>query len=258
MAKQSRGEKAKWKQISNRPDLSINFIIENKDLLDFKIVSRNIRINRYYIFNELEDYVDWTTILLYHREVLTDEDILNNTWRFNWRSISYSQDLSEDLIELIPNQLDWQVVIARHKYSEEFLLKYKDYLNWEQVIAMQSLSMEFLEEHAQMLIPHKYSIYMYQKFTEDFMRKYKDKLDWKLICMHQNLSLEFIEEMSDYVDWNWISIRQKKMNKDFIIKNKDKLNLAALLKRKIVLPKEIKNSDYAQVFRYYEKHFRAG
>ena len=67
MAKQSRGEKAKWKQISNRPDLNISFILENKDFLDFKIVSKNIRLTRYYCFNELEDYVDWTAILLYHR-----------------------------------------------------------------------------------------------------------------------------------------------------------------------------------------------
>lgn len=255
MAKQSRDEKAKWKKLSELPNLGISFILENKDKLDFKLVCKNNRINKYYCFGELENYVDWTTVLLYHKDVFTEEDIYNNIWRFNWRSISYSLDLTEDLIALIPNHLDWQVVIARHKYSEEFLMKYKDYIDWEQVVCMQSLSMKFLEENRTMLLPHKHSIYMNQKFTEDFMRKYKDVLDWKLISMHQNLSLEFIEEMSDYVDWNWISIRQK-LNKEFILRNKNKLNLAVLLKRKITLPKEIKDSDYAHIYHYYEKHFR--
>lgn len=258
MAKQSRGDKAKWKQISQKSDLSISYILENKDNLDFKLVCRNNKIDRYYILGELSEYVDWTVILLYHREVLTDEDIFNNVYRFNWRSISYSQDLTEDLIALTPNHLDWQVVIARHKYPEEFFVKYKEYIDWEQVISMQSLSMDFIKNNWYGLLKnYKYTVYMNQKFTEDFMREYKDKLDWKLISMYQNLSLDFVEEMSDYVDWNWISIRQKKMTKEFILKNKNKLNLSALLKRKsIVIPKEIKNSDYAQIYRYYIKNFK--
>lgn len=258
MAKLSRGEKARWKDLSNRTDLTVDFLIENKDKLDFKVICKNIKIDRNVILGELIDYVDWTSIILYHHDSLHDEDFWNNCWRVNWRSVSYSQNLTEEVISICPEQLDWQVVIARHKYDEEFLTKYSKFLDWNQVISMQKLSMEFIENNSEKLRPYKYAVYMNQKFTEDFMRKYKDKLDWDLISRYQNLSLEFIEEMSDYVDWNWISIRQKKMDKEFILRNKNKLNLSVLLKRKIVLPKEIKNCDYAQVYKYYQKHFRAG
>jgi hypothetical protein len=59
--------------------------------------------------------------------------------------------------------------------------------------------------------------------TEPFIAKYKDILVWRSIITYHNLSEDFIEQNSDYIDWSYLTSKQK-LSENFIIKHSDKLN----------------------------------
>ena len=247
MAKMSRKEKEKWKNLSSKP-LTMDFILENKEYLDFKLVCKHSILDQKFIEENLIDYVDWTALTLYQN--IDKEFIWNNAQKVNWVSVSYSKDLTVDHLEKYKSMLDWKTVIIRHKYEEETLIKFKKYIDWQQVCIYQKLSVDFIKEHHLLLFPFKYEIAKYQKLSEEYLEENKDNLDWDIISEYQTLSEDFIDKMSDYVNWTWITEKQK-MTKKFIMSHLVKLNLYRLMTSKRYIPSDLKKSDLYYICNYY-------
>lgn len=252
----TRKEKEKWKNISSKP-LDLKFMLDNKDYLDFKLVSKNSMISFGVIAKELEDYVDWNNIVIYQPEAIIEESadfIWNRAYKIDWEKISCHKDLKVEHLDLYGGYLNWNAVVARHKYTEEELLRFEKNVDWSQACISQKLSSEFIDKHWLKLYPYKYEICKYQKLTEEFLEKYKDSLDWSLISQYQTLSESFIDKMSDYVDWDWISEKQK-LSKQFISDHADKLNIFRMIMLKRSLPTDIKHSMYGSICKYYIKNY---
>ncbi len=249
-------EKAKWKAISS-DKLDIEFIAKNKEYLDFKLVCKNSLITVYDINKyKLKDYIDWTNFVLY--QTVEPEFIWNNCRKVDWTKVSAAPELNAFMMDNYGGYLNWSIVTGKHKFSEEILLQFKDKIDWKQACISQKLSMEFIDNNFNMLKPYLYEVCKYQKLTEKFIRNHKNELDWNTISEYQKLSERFILEMSDYVNWVWISEKQK-LSKEFILQNKDKLIMTRIFcRKKISLPKEIKNSEYFKIYKIYSKALEVG
>jgi hypothetical protein len=61
--------------------------------------------------------------------------------------------------------------------------------------------------------------------SEHYIEKNSEKLNWQMICQFQNLSENFIERNLDKISWFKLSLGQKRLSEEFILKYIHKLNI---------------------------------
>lgn len=161
-----------WNLISNL-DLSLNFISEFKDKLNWDILSYGIIKESEDVILEFKEYINW--------KILCSSKILSeNTLRFcyeyvDWCTVAIFQELSTDFIFDFEKYMDWHLLSLFQKLSEELIIEFKDKVNWTFVS-------------------------MAQKLSQEFIRKYKHFLDFQTINCFQNLSEEFRKEFIELDD----------------------------------------------------------
>lgn len=84
----------------------------------------------------------------------------------------HCKKLSEDIIRVYQDKLDWSSVSEYSILSEGFISEFQDKVDW-------------------------YKISRFQKLSEEFIRKFQDKVHWECISIYQELSEEFVKEFSD-------------------------------------------------------------
>jgi hypothetical protein len=230
----------------------IEFIRKNKDKIDFRYYLTNYTFTEEMI-REFYDYLDNDILTITQKVPL---DILNDKWNeFNLDLVSYYQKLNTDFILQHADELNFPLlllggniteeiikdpilfdkisinqVIKYVNLSEEFLTKKDFYFNWKFISYYQTkLKEEFLEIYNSILNFDMLS--ERQELSEEFIKKYKNKLNGKLVSMKSsnNISESFIELNKDFFDGKMISKYKKNLSEDFILRNKQWLNIDYLL-----------------------------
>lgn len=112
----------RWDMISRSQDLSREFILKYKDLIDFNTLN-------------LKNYIK-----------LENSD-LNNISEINWDYISMRDDLSKEFISEFKDRLNWSYVTVNIFFSEEEMKEYSDYIDWRLASICQEYSEDFANEH---------------------------------------------------------------------------------------------------------------
>lgn len=137
-----------------------------------------------------------------------------------WNKLSYSELLSDEVIEKYADKLHWRE-LSQHQYlSEEMIRKFSRKVDWYNIVIHQKMSEPLIEEFSNNL--RWVDICVYQKLSESFIEKHQDKVNWINICCYQVLSEEFIEKHANEVNWKFISTYQK-LSETFIEKHFDKI-----------------------------------
>lgn len=143
--------------------------------------------------------------------------------------------LSEKFIRKYADQLDWTAV-RYEKFREEFIEEFIDYINITALITRRQLSMSFIEQH---IAPHATAsewllIASFQTLTTNFIFEHLDTLPIEGMMYKQDFTSDFImQHCKTRQVWSIVSARQK-MDKDFIQKNFDKLDITVLCQNKRV------------------------
>lgn len=62
----------------------------------------------------------------------------------DWKTMSFTQVLSEDLIREFADKVDWGHISGNQKLSEDFIREFKDKINWNYIVERQNVSDEFI------------------------------------------------------------------------------------------------------------------
>jgi len=183
-------------------------LLSLKDILlaHAHVFNSHVMKYRYYtsfFVSALPELIDWRWLARYKP---VDEHILTTHWRkFDIRTVSKYQTLSEDFIRKKALYLHWQF-ICRKPLTEAFLNEQHEHLDWSAVARYQKLSEAFILRHIFHFKDHQQrtaDLCQYQELSEDFITKHKHWLNLNAIALYQNLSYEFLQRFT--VDLSLVS-----------------------------------------------------
>ncbi|CAG7581404.1 MAG: gp563 [uncultured marine phage] len=119
-------EDLNWAYISQKQDLNRDFIMRNKDLLDFDQLN-------------LKNYM-----------TLEDADIRSLSWPtniINWNYISMRDDLSIEFVREFKDMVNWKFVSINISFTEEEMEEFSEFIDWKMATICQVYSEDFSEKH---------------------------------------------------------------------------------------------------------------
>lgn len=190
-------KKINWNKISSLQTLTINFLREYKEHINWRI----------YLITHA------------HKEIITENFLEEFKNYIDWAYITVP--LSEDTIRKYQDKVDWTQVVINQKLSENFMREFQHKLDWSAISFHQDLSEDFIREFYYKVDWN--SISRKKNLSENFIREFRDKVNWETISIHQTLSEDFIREFQDKVDWKYIYYYQT-LSEPFFIEMKEYFN----------------------------------
>ena len=200
--------KLDWYWISQEQFMTLEFIADNINLINWKVIPTNFNIS--YLLNDgfvvlFKDKPIWENIG--HMEKVT-EDCLNlfydNIPETAWIDIFENKKLSLDFIEkyisnnkCVSNDI-WNSISEYEHMTNDFIDKYKNFLDWN----ILSENYPFTKEN---IIKFQNNISFYNLSKNDIINddvlnlilsiaKKPEKFDWEYISEYSNISLDFAEK----------------------------------------------------------------
>ena len=220
-----------WEEMSDRKDLTNQFIKDNRRKLNFTKILKNYPDLSLDIVDACRNHLDWDELIVYHD--ILPQNFLDLHWNhLDWKNVSM-MDLSFEKLLAYGGFLDWDYLTTYKRFGEKRIELVYEFLNKKLMCEHQRLSCEFIDEHWLDLRFYKIEICKFQRLSVSFMRKHAASLPWLFVCEHQILSSAFMDEMSGYFDdFCWVTISEKqKMTKEFILKYRNNLNMSMIILR---------------------------
>lgn len=127
--------KINWSALSKNQNIDLSFVRENRDFLDWKILTSNkkvINIQEDKILDEFVAFLDWSYISD-HIE-LTNQVLVKYKDSLVWKSVNKSFDYNKfdlSVIENINDKIDWTKLSSSSIiFTEEFLHQYRNRIDW--------------------------------------------------------------------------------------------------------------------------------
>ena len=211
-----------WDIISENQFMTLEFIYDNKDLINWPLLCKNIKTE--YLLNEafielFKEYDIWN-ILIWSKNInegyiIDHLDKLSNDQILELLDIRKLKEISiKKIINLYPNIENIYMVISEN----------------------QDLSMEFIEENINLLDMDE--IIQNQNITFDFIIKNKDNISLNLLSYNDHLNetllikiYNIIDTFNDTFDWDYIS-EYVNISKDNVKLIKE-LNKSKLIEKKM-------------------------
>jgi hypothetical protein len=214
-----------------------------------------------HIINNIELRMKYEHSLFTNPNLFTIEKYINEN---NFNAFIYNMSLTEDVIEdfldtlksmgKFDNNLSWLGISINPNLSEKFHRKYIDKVNWWHFnYNNKNISENFYDDNSEKVSWTKISTNC--KLSKEFIEKYKDKLDLDKLKIHyfentfetsrDGFNLEEVDEkLSVNTSWNKI-INQYKVPINYIVKNKENINLSELCAQKFD----------AKIYSNYKDHY---
>lgn len=136
-----------WWNISCRDDLTMDFVREHADYINWYALSKNesFEVDEDFL-DEFKDKIIWKNITRYSKS-MNEHFARKFKDLIDWNAISYKKFLSDKFIEDYAHRINWRVLWKYRKVEEDFLRKFKSYIVWEIVCLQQRFSLEFVQEN---------------------------------------------------------------------------------------------------------------
>uniref|UniRef100_A0A1B6L981 Uncharacterized protein n=1 Tax=Graphocephala atropunctata TaxID=36148 RepID=A0A1B6L981_9HEMI len=90
-------------------------------------------------------------------------------------------------------QTEWDDLSQKYELSEEMMRMFQNKLNWHSIAKYQNLSSTFIKEFIEyQLNPYIELVCRYQHLTPDFLEEFKDRVDWNIIVERSDIPVEII------------------------------------------------------------------
>lgn len=137
-----------WWNTSCRSDLTMEFVREFQDAINWYVLSKNEYFKPSEDFvDEFKDRINWNNFTRYSKSMNESFAIKFKDY-IDWGVLSFQKYLSNDFIRKHADRINWKILWKYRKVDEEFLDKFNDYIIWDIVCTQQKLSIDFVKKHA--------------------------------------------------------------------------------------------------------------
>lgn len=181
-------------------------------------------IKKFYTIEEIRE----------HKNILT---------KIDWFNVSLTHKFNLDELREFKDYLDWYVISAMIPMNNDMIIEFQNYISFNDLIMNQQVSEYIINKFEDKIDFTAY--FNHQSHDEDFMMSKLNKVnnDWSYLLYNKKLSIDFLERHKDdmviyrhkgntKLKCNEIYdciIRTQKLTNEFILKNKNKLNMNLLL-----------------------------
>jgi hypothetical protein len=224
-----------WKRVSERADLTPQFINKFKSKLDFnQIVSNKTMFLNESFFRKYKDKIDLKKAVLNHD--IPESFIEKNFSGTDWHSVGYYKQLSTKFLNKHWEKIPFDVLINRQILSKNILNKiiihnkYYNYLNISNIrdfVNKQAFNLDenLLDKYLTLVEEDCIKIHLEGasvliNLSEKFLNKYKEYFNHKIfhnISKFQNLSEKFMIDNLQELDWKGIA-RFQNFSFEFFVK----------------------------------------
>lgn len=182
-----------WNEISNRHDLTEDFIREFADNINWRVLSgsENLVLSDEFL-EEFSDKIVWPWISSYKRLELRDLRRWKN--KLYWEGICRNQKLSEEAIREFSDRMKWDIISASQKLSEKLMEDVLNFLDISSIARRQKLSEAFIEKHWDVFKPYINFIARHQKLSAPFVWKHIDVLDIDAMAKNSKINMNLREK----------------------------------------------------------------
>lgn len=182
-----------WNEISNRHDLTEDFIREFANSINWRVLSgsQNLVLSNDFL-EEFQDEIFWPWISSYKNLELKDLRRWKN--KLNWKVVCRNQKLSEEAIREFSDRMDWDNVSTWQKLSENLMEDVLSQLDIASITCNQKLSEDFIEKHWDVFKPYINFIARHQKLSAPFVWKYIDVLDIGAMARNGKINMNLREK----------------------------------------------------------------
>lgn len=200
-----------WDNISNRRDLTDEFIREFANYLNWDQLSSNSNIYlSETIMEEFKDKINW--VLISGNKLLEPWEIDKYKDLLNWERLTKWQKLTDEQMYKYSHLLNWDYIDCQ-KLSIQFMEDYFNLLPIEDIARHQKLTEEFIEKHIEAFKPYMCWISRYQKLSPKFVWKYIDCLNLSGLAdngkLYPYIQSKFIYLVSNKIIPKWWDIYTK-------------------------------------------------
>ena len=198
----------RWDGILERDDITINFIKNNRDIIDSHHSSK------------------WLWAKISEASYITNNIIIDNLdlpWK--WQHVIKNKNLTLDLFDRLPKNIThqdwvWRDLSCISCLTEDFVKKHNDKSwSWADLILNPSISRKFIKDNFNKIISEK--IYIHPCA---FIPKLADKIfdlevdiDYHLLSNNYHLSYDIIKKYENH-NWEWADLLGRTLSKDIILR----------------------------------------
>lgn len=194
-----------WYRISERDTIEPLVLTTFRDRLDWTRICQNINMLEvldYQQILELENYINWTTLAMWHASDFSQEQIAEYFHFFDIKALLNYAHFSEEMLNIVIREctltpLDWNIISNCQVLSEEFISENLSSVNISIICQQQSLSQEFISKYHFLLDWRILCQFQYvSEWSTKFIEKFKDNIRW--YCMFENKHLLFSSELDTF------------------------------------------------------------
>ena len=198
----------RWDGILERDDITINFIKNNRDIIDSHHSSK------------------WLWAKISEASYITNNIIIDNLdlpWK--WQHVIKNENLTLDLFDKLPKNITHQDWVWRHLscikcLTEDFVKKHNDKSwSWADLILNPGISRKFIKDNCNKIISEK--IYISPcAFIPKLLDKIFDleiDIDYHLLSNNYHLSYDIIKKYENH-NWEWADLLGRTLSKDIILR----------------------------------------
>ncbi len=144
-----------WRRVSERPDISEQFIDEFKDYLDWENVSMSGAMFNDFRLEKYAAYIKWAVVIDNYTmgRHLLNFISKNNIWNsLEWAHALRYQKFPEEALWLNRKHINWTLVCIYQQLSPEFMTRCSKYLNWAMVSKYQRLTWAFYQNNYKQIV----------------------------------------------------------------------------------------------------------
>ena len=198
----------RWDGIIERDDITINFIKNNRDIIDSHHSSK------------------WLWAKISEASYITNNIIIDNLdlpWK--WQHVIKNKNLTLDLFDRLPKNIThqdwvWRDLSCINCLTEDFVKKHNDKSwSWADLILNPNISRKFIKDNCNKIISEK--IYIHPCA---FIPKLADKIfdleidiDYHLLSNNHHLSYDIIKKYENH-NWEWADLLGRTLSKDIILR----------------------------------------
>lgn len=170
------GNGAYWWNVSSRSDLTMEFVREYQNSINWYALSKNEAFKCDINFlDEFKDKIHWKEFTRYS-ETMNEEVARHFIDVIDWSSISYKKYLSDEFIAEYADKIKWGILLKYRRVGDDFLNKFAHLINdevlWDMIAKNQKITLDFVKIHKDKL---KYMfLAMNPSFTYYWRNKFKE------------------------------------------------------------------------------------
>lgn len=213
-----------WSMVSRHRAMSVEFINDHADKLDWRAVTANPHIDidtvaaRYpsrvawnlitepslNLMRKFPHKLDWSAV----SRTIKQKYIAEFEKYIDWTSLQTYNTLSDTVLTKYVRKLDFSIISRTQLLSDKFIQKHADDLDWN-LLRIVNVSEKNLVKNADSInwtLPDNARRFASLSTDSAIEVARRMKINWRIVSQHvSDSNIDFLETFSEFLDWNTIS-----------------------------------------------------